>query len=112
MRQIAVSLIPKFYQEFVWHTTIQIRRAPFFERTSKRRKGFPSETRIKRGLRVVRGDKHLVEKLGRNDPCPCGSLRKFKNCCMRSGCFRRRRTKLFFSANSDFVVCYKIFRLL
>jgi uncharacterized protein YecA (UPF0149 family) len=41
--------------------------------TSKRRKGFPSETRVKRGDRVVRGGKELVEKLGRNDPCPCGS---------------------------------------
>jgi uncharacterized protein YecA (UPF0149 family) len=44
-----------------------------FEVTSKRRKGFPSETRVKRGHRVVRGGKELVEKLGRNDPCPCGS---------------------------------------
>jgi preprotein translocase subunit SecA len=23
------------------------------------------------------------EKAGRNDPCPCGSGKKFKNCCMR-----------------------------
>jgi tetratricopeptide (TPR) repeat protein len=23
-------------------------------------------------------------KVGRNDPCPCGSGRKFKNCCLRS----------------------------
>lgn len=23
-----------------------------------------------------------VEKIGRNDPCPCGSGKKFKNCCM------------------------------
>ena len=44
-----------------------------FEVTSKRRKGFPSEARVKRGDRVVRGGKELVEKLGRNDPCPCGS---------------------------------------
>ena len=22
-------------------------------------------------------------KIGRNDPCPCGSGKKFKNCCMR-----------------------------
>ena len=21
-------------------------------------------------------------KIGRNDPCPCGSRRKFKRCCM------------------------------
>jgi uncharacterized protein YecA (UPF0149 family) len=44
-----------------------------FERTSKRRRGFASETHVKRGLRVVHGDKELVEKLGRNDLCPCGS---------------------------------------
>ena len=44
----------------------------------KRRKGFPSETRVKRGHRVVNGDKELLEKLGRNDPCPCGSTRRFK----------------------------------
>ena len=33
-----------------------------FEATSKRRKGFPSETRVKRGDRVVRGNKELLEK--------------------------------------------------
>lgn len=49
-----------------------------FERTSKRRKGFPSETQVKRGHRVVHGDKDLSEKLGRNDPCPCGSTRRFQ----------------------------------
>jgi len=27
---------------------------------------------------VVRGD-----KVGRNDPCPCGSGKKYKKCCMR-----------------------------
>lgn len=45
---------------------------------SKRRKGFPSETQVKRGERIVRGDKELIEKLGRNDPCPCGSGRSFQ----------------------------------
>jgi preprotein translocase subunit SecA len=23
------------------------------------------------------------QRVGRNDPCPCGSGKKFKNCCMR-----------------------------
>jgi uncharacterized protein YecA (UPF0149 family) len=55
--------------------------------TSKRRKGFPSETRVKRGTRIVHSDKPLKEKLGRNDPCPCDSGRAFKRCCLRSGCF-------------------------
>ncbi len=47
------------------------------EITSKRRKGFPSETQVKRGVRVVHGNKELSEKLGRNDLCPCGSGRSF-----------------------------------
>jgi hypothetical protein len=49
-----------------------------FEVTSKRRKGFPSEARVKRGERVVGGSKELLEKLGRNDPCPCNSGHRFQ----------------------------------
>jgi SEC-C motif len=55
------------------------------EVTSKRRKGFPSETQVKRGTRVVGGCKELSEKLGRNDPCPCLSGRRFQELCMLSG---------------------------
>jgi hypothetical protein len=51
---------------------------PAFERSSKRRKGFPSETKVKRGDRVVHGDVELSEKLGRKDLCPCGSRRLFQ----------------------------------
>lgn len=25
------------------------------------------------------------EKIGRNEPCPCGSGKKYKNCCLSSG---------------------------
>jgi uncharacterized protein YecA (UPF0149 family) len=49
-----------------------------FEKSSKRRKGFPSETHVKRGQRIVHGEKELVEKLGRNDLCPCGSGHRFQ----------------------------------
>jgi preprotein translocase subunit SecA len=27
--------------------------------------------------------RNRTEKSSRNDPCPCGSGKKFKNCCMR-----------------------------
>lgn len=53
--------------------------SPAFEVTSKRRRGYPSETRVKRGLRFVHGEEiELVEKLGRKDPCPCGSALSFQ----------------------------------
>ena len=45
---------------------------------SKRRKGYPSETRVKMGTQIVHGDKELSEKLGRNGPCPCGSGKSFQ----------------------------------
>jgi hypothetical protein len=35
-----------------------------FERTRKRRRGFPSETNVKRGDRVVHGDKELLPSRG------------------------------------------------
>jgi uncharacterized protein YecA (UPF0149 family) len=54
---------------------------------SKRRKGFPSETKVKRGIRIVHGAKELTEKLGRNDLCPCGSGKRFKKCCRNGGGF-------------------------
>jgi uncharacterized protein YecA (UPF0149 family) len=54
---------------------------------SKRRLGFPSETQVKRGVRVVHGDKELVEKVGHNDLCPSGSGKRFKKCCRNTGCF-------------------------
>lgn len=43
----------------------------------KRRRGFPSETNVKRGIRILGNGKELQEKLGRNDLCPCGSGRLF-----------------------------------
>jgi hypothetical protein len=33
---------------------------------------------VKRGIRIVHGDVELLEKLGRNDPCICGSGRRFQ----------------------------------
>ena len=68
-------------------TTKTSTNSHFFETMSKRRKGFPSETQVKRGERVVHGDKVLEEKLGRNDLCPCGSGQRFKKCCLKKGCF-------------------------
>jgi len=66
-----------------------------FEVVAKRRKGFPSETRVKRGMRSVKGgEKELVEKLGRNDPCPCGSGRLFQEMLSQIGSFSMGRTEV------------------
>jgi len=37
-----------------------------------------------RGVQAVEPIRNLAQKVGRNDPCPCGSGRKFKNCCGKS----------------------------
>lgn len=66
--------------------TSSTNRIPF-ETMSKRRRGYPSETQVKRGVRIVHGHKLLEEKLGRNDLCPCGSGQRFKKCCLSRGCF-------------------------
>ena len=29
--------------------------------------------------------RNQVDRVGRNDPCPCGSGKKFKKCCMHLG---------------------------
>jgi len=40
--------------------------------------GVPSsESQVKRGHRIVGIDTELIEKLGGNDRCPCGSGRRF-----------------------------------
>jgi hypothetical protein len=70
-----------------------------FEPTSKRKRGYPSETRVKRGVRVVNGNKELLEKLGRNDLCPCGSGRRFPALLPGLGQIRRQRAGRFLSEN-------------
>jgi hypothetical protein len=58
---------------------IDLRALRSSEVTSKRSKSFNSETNVKRGYRSLKGgEKELVEKLGRNDPRPCGSARSFQ----------------------------------
>lgn len=42
---------------------------------------------------VVTAPRHVL-KVGRNDPCPCGSGEKYKNCCVKKGeAFLRKMAK-------------------
>jgi hypothetical protein len=55
-----------------------------FERASKRRKGFPSETQVKRGQRIVGGDKYLVRNSAAMTPVHAALGVDFKKCCLRA----------------------------
>ena len=33
------------------------------------------------GVRIIRKPVRVTQTVGRNDPCPCGSGKKFKKCC-------------------------------
>lgn len=79
-------------------TTPPQQRRPYAHRPSRRRSllspppasaaaasplkpGSPAETASSTA------GKELIEKLGRRDPCPCGSRRRFGDCCLHSGRF-------------------------
>ena len=84
--KIPIRSIP----EEVCHTTRISRRTELLSRSCLSGvEAILNETHVKRGRRVVHGEKELNEKLGRNDLCPCGSGRVFKRCCRNSGFFRR-----------------------
>ncbi len=49
--------------------------------------GLEGERRAKKKIVVRRAGTTIVKdsaSVGRNDPCPCGSGKKYKNCCMRT----------------------------
>ena len=53
-------------------------------------KRHPEEKKLPRGTLAYAGDTPFVretKKPGRNDPCPCGSGKKFKKCCLGKGIY-------------------------
>ncbi len=63
-----LSVLCKGWKKFYAHTL------PHFEVLANKIK---VEQRIQPSIQVK------VKKFGRNDPCPCGSGKKYKNCCMK-----------------------------
>ena len=54
------------HRSIVWQTARKSSAtSTAFEVTSKRRKGYPSESRVKRGDRIVHGDKELLPREAR-----------------------------------------------
>jgi len=41
------------------------------------------EPHAKGGLPGLQPFRHENERAGRNDPCPCGSGKKYKKCCLK-----------------------------
>lgn len=52
---------------------------PFLQRMARLRKSGASEAQMRHLL--WSGDAKATRRAGRNDPCPCGSGRKYKRCC-------------------------------
>jgi len=42
------------------------------------------ENKKKEPENVLRFEQRRIEKIGRNEPCPCGSGKKYKHCCMKN----------------------------
>ena len=52
------------------------------EQLTKKKAVWPGEARSHGGAGIVEAVRE-IGKIGRNDPCPCGSGKKFKACCIR-----------------------------
>jgi hypothetical protein len=79
------------------HATRRLRRTAILSKPrASGGGGYASETQVRRGDRVVHGDKELIERLGRNDLCPCGSGRRFQEMLPAFRPFRRQRAELLF----------------
>ena len=63
----------------------QIRREPARRETHAYRPGAEAQRSTPTQWRSTATQRRASERVGRNDPCPCGSGRKYKDCCMRKG---------------------------
>ncbi|MBX7102887.1 MAG: preprotein translocase subunit SecA [Gemmataceae bacterium] len=68
------------FQEVTFTTVHEA--APRFESTSQPHDG--TSTNAASSEKVLEPIRNSKERVGRNDPCPCGSGKKYKNCHMRS----------------------------
>ena len=70
--------------------------SPPFERRSKRRKGFPSETHVKAGLRFVHAKRISSRSSAETTSAPVAPAVGFKNCCLRTGKYDGEQRNHFF----------------
>ena len=60
--------------------------------SSKAATGQLTNAEIAQAIRMIRTKPVLrdYKKIGRNDTCPCGSGKKYKNCCLKTGKYETR----------------------
>ncbi|MFO7890929.1 MAG: SEC-C metal-binding domain-containing protein [bacterium] len=61
--------LAKIFKENGWEYSIEVNRDE------------PEDITDLRILQNRPKPRYIKEKVGRNDPCPCGSGKKYKNCC-------------------------------
>ncbi len=52
------------------------------EEMDEKTKGMQAPVPIDQALQALMRGRNRTKKIGRNDPCPCGSGRKYKKCCL------------------------------
>jgi preprotein translocase subunit SecA len=67
-------------------TVRQMFRARFVGRQERQEVARPQETNLEQAKNAggKAAPKRVDKRVGRNDPCPCGSGKKYKNCCGRN----------------------------
>jgi preprotein translocase subunit SecA len=69
------------FQESVWAISATIHEsAPQFVATQQQQDGVANQPSEKKQEPI----RNRRDRVGRNEPCPCGSGKKYKNCCMRT----------------------------
>ncbi|MFN4257811.1 MAG: preprotein translocase subunit SecA [Gemmataceae bacterium] len=72
------------FQESLWSIgSATHEAAPRFSAQSMRGQQDAAITNSQQGDKKQEPIRNRGERVGRNDPCPCGSGKKYKNCCMR-----------------------------
>ena len=80
-RNIERDMVDRFFRQIIAHQAfIQQQEAEVAYKTNAQEAGYEV---VKRGDGKRAQLKRATAKVGRNDPCPCGSGKKYKNCHMR-----------------------------
>lgn len=86
-RFVAFDMFEELNQRIMEETVRNLFRIHIVEKQEVERKEVAQNISTNRGqdqTRAKKPVKRAEKKVGRNDPCPCGSGKKYKNCCGRN----------------------------